>query len=114
MAVEILRKGNTYKFESILNLNGAIYADLGTATVVKCALAECATGTNVLEVPSTDANVVLDDGAVGTVGWTLTPAQTALLNNGLHSLAIQVESPQTTYEWVEEKIVNVKPEYISV
>ena len=114
MSVEILRKGNTFTFQTSLTLNGVVYPDLATATVVKCALVECATALNVVEVDSTDPNVVLDNPLAGDVSWTLTPAQTALLNNGLHSLAVQVEAGADVYEWVESKIVNVKPGYISV
>jgi hypothetical protein len=112
MSVDILRKGNTYKFQSSLTLNGEVYPNLGTADVVKCALVEVATGTNVLQVDSTDPNISLDDPLTGDVSWILTPAQTGLLNTGPHSLAVQVEIAGDIYEWVEDKIVNVKPEYI--
>jgi hypothetical protein len=113
VSLEILRKGNSYKFKSSLVLDGVAYPSLSTATLVKCALVEMATGLNVLEVDSTDQNITLDDLLVGDVSWVVTPAQTALLNTGLHSLAVQVEGTDV-YEWVEEKIVNVKPGYIDV
>jgi len=114
MSVEILRKGNTYKFQSSLSLNGATYTALSAATIVKCALVEVATSSNVLEVDSSDPNVLLDDPATGDVSWVLTSAQTEALSLGIHSLAIQVEIAPEIYEWVEDKIVNVKPGYIAV
>lgn len=113
MAVDKLRKGNTVKISTTVNENGVVYPALATADLVRCALVNYSTKVIAVEVDSDDSNIVLDDGSTGVVGWTLTATQTAALSEGFHILSIQVEDGDKRLEWVEDRAVDVQPQYLT-
>lgn len=107
-------QGNNFKFQKLLQLDGVNYADLATATIIKCKLTS-KDGVTTLEMDSSanPTQVTLDDPSTGYVSWQLLAADTDALPVAFYTLTIQIEDGTDKYEFVDTEPVQITTQYIS-